>query len=104
LIIREELGRRWADDFEDFDHHAARLVDADKAALAPGVIAQGIDDLQARLLEPGDSLVASDTTNARSTLDGRSWNSSGMLSWSRRTKSSMYSGRSKWTKLTNQLS
>ncbi len=95
--MREELGRRRADNFEDLDHHAAGRVDADEAALAPGVIAQGIDDVQARLLEPGVlarcvSLVASGTTKARSTLDGRSWNSFGMLSWSRCTKSSIYSG------------
>ena len=51
--MREELGRRRADNFEDFDHHVAGRVDADEAALAPGVIAQGIDDVQARLQEPG---------------------------------------------------
>ena len=51
--LREELGRRRADDFRDLDHHAAGWVHADKAALAPGMIAQGIDDPQARLLVAG---------------------------------------------------
>ena len=29
-VLREDLGRRLADDFQDLDHHAAGWVDLDK--------------------------------------------------------------------------